>query len=75
MKQDSMKVLFFIRKSRLKKNGEAPVFLRIRSACEKIFLYLCARKRQMFFLLQSTRITLQRFLEAVLNFFKKFFLA
>ena len=29
MKQDSMKVLFFIRKSRLKKNGEAPVFLRI----------------------------------------------
>ena len=27
MKQDSMKVLFFIRKSRLKKNGEAPVFL------------------------------------------------
>ena len=29
MKQDSMKILFFIRKSRLKKNGEAPVFLRI----------------------------------------------
>ncbi len=27
MKQDSMKVLFFIRKSRLKKNGEALVFL------------------------------------------------
>ena len=24
MKQESMKVLFFIRKSRLKKNGEAP---------------------------------------------------
>lgn len=24
-----MKILFFIRKSRLKKNGEAPVFLRI----------------------------------------------
>ena len=31
MKQDSMKVLFFIRKSRLKKNGEAPVFLRRQS--------------------------------------------
>ena len=44
-----MKILFFFRKSRLKKNGEAPVFLRIRSACEKIFLYLCDRKRQMFF--------------------------
>ena len=29
MKQESMKVLFFIRKSRLKKNGEAPVFLRV----------------------------------------------
>lgn len=27
MKQESMKVLFFIRKSRLKKNGEAPIFL------------------------------------------------
>ena len=26
MKQESMKVLFFIRKSRLKKNGEAPIF-------------------------------------------------
>lgn len=29
MKQESMKVLFFIRKSRLKKNGEAPIFLRV----------------------------------------------
>ena len=29
MKQESMKILFFIRKSRLKKNGEAPIFLRV----------------------------------------------
>lgn len=29
MKQDSMKVLFFIRKSKLLKNGEAPIFLRV----------------------------------------------
>ena len=29
MKQESMKVLFFISKSRLKKNGEAPIFLRV----------------------------------------------
>lgn len=29
MKQESMKVLFFIRKSKLLKNGEAPIFLRV----------------------------------------------
>ena len=29
MKQDSMKILFFIRKSKLLKNGEAPIFLRV----------------------------------------------
>ena len=29
MKQDSMKVLFFISKSKLLKNGEAPIFLRV----------------------------------------------
>ena len=29
MKQESMKILFFIRKSRLTKNGEAPIFLRV----------------------------------------------
>lgn len=29
MKQESMKVLFFIRKSKLLKNGEAPISLRV----------------------------------------------
>lgn len=29
MKQESMKVPFFIRKSGLKKNGKAPIFLRV----------------------------------------------
>ena len=29
MKQESMKVLFFIRKSKRLKNGEVPIFLRV----------------------------------------------
>ena len=36
MKQESMKVLFFIRKSRLKKNGEAPIFLRVTIQLDEI---------------------------------------
>ncbi len=74
MKQDSMKILFFFRKSRLKKNGEAPVFLRIRSACEKIFLYLCAQKRQMFLFTTEYTDYPTEILRSCFEFLQKVFL-